>query len=74
MNWKAELDALIEQTMALAKMANGETIKPVVPLSLVEEALAQRRQARRPAEAALRQEDRHAALCAGRRPRGQRGS
>ena|SRR5436190_13162104 len=41
MNWKAELDALIEQTMALAKMANGETIKPVVPLSLVEEALAQ---------------------------------
>jgi hypothetical protein len=41
MNWKAELDALIEETMAMAKTANAGTIKPVVPLPLVERALAQ---------------------------------
>ena len=40
MTWQSELDALIEETMAHVKAVAGANVKPVVPLKLVERALA----------------------------------
>lgn len=44
MNWKMELGALVEETMAFAQSVKSKAavVKPVVPLALVEEALAER--------------------------------
>jgi hypothetical protein len=41
MTWQAELEALIEETMAQAKAVQGKTVKPIVPVKLVEQALAE---------------------------------
>ncbi len=41
MTWQAELNALIEETMALVKTVDGAHVKPVVPLKLVERAHAE---------------------------------
>lgn len=41
MTWQTEFEALIEETMAYAARAAGATVKPVVPLKLVEQALAE---------------------------------
>jgi hypothetical protein len=40
MTWQAELAALIEETMAQVKAA-GASVKPVVPLKIVERAFAE---------------------------------
>jgi hypothetical protein len=44
MNWKVELGALVEETMAFAQSVKSRVavVKPDVPLALVEEALAER--------------------------------
>jgi hypothetical protein len=41
MTWQAELEALIEETMAHAKAVQGETFKTIVPIKLVEQAPAE---------------------------------
>lgn len=40
MSWKQDSDALVEQTMAFAKSVKGETVKPEIPMALIDEALA----------------------------------
>ena len=41
MTWQSELAALIEETMAHVKAVEGANVKPIVPLKLVERALAE---------------------------------
>jgi hypothetical protein len=41
MTWQAELEALIEESMAHAKAVQGKTVKPIVPIKLVEQAIAE---------------------------------
>jgi hypothetical protein len=41
MTWQAELAALIEETMAHVKAVEGANVKPVVPLKIVERAIAE---------------------------------
>ena len=41
MTWQAELETLIEETMAQAKAVQGKTVKPIVPMRRVEQALAE---------------------------------
>ena len=40
MTWQAELNALIQETMAQVKAVGSANVKPAVPLKLVERALA----------------------------------
>jgi hypothetical protein len=39
MSWQSELDALVEETLAFAEANKGKTLKPVVPIKLIEQAL-----------------------------------
>jgi hypothetical protein len=41
MTWQAELAALIDETMAHVKAMEGADVKPVVPLKIIERALAE---------------------------------
>jgi hypothetical protein len=41
MTWQAELEALIEETMAHAKAVQDNAVQPIVPTRLVEQALAE---------------------------------
>jgi hypothetical protein len=41
MTWKAELEALIEETRAHAKAVQGKTLCPIAPIKLVEQAIAE---------------------------------
>ena len=41
MTWQSELAALIEETMAQINAVDGANVKPVVPLKIVERALAE---------------------------------
>jgi hypothetical protein len=41
MTWQAELEALIEETMAHAKAVQGKTVKPIMPIKLVEQRIAE---------------------------------
>ena len=41
MTWQAELEALIEETMAHVKAMEGAKVKPVAPVKIIENAIAE---------------------------------
>jgi hypothetical protein len=48
MTWQAELETLIEETMAHVKAVKGANDKPVVPLKMIERAIAESPRPARP--------------------------